>query len=223
MERRDRADHTDGEVEGRWSAVIVLIVPGTIKYTAPSLSSAIQYAGNRHAGFSNFGLTRISSCDTLPVVDGLCWSSDDTSAGIYLVVIQPDGSRQYLSCGAPEVQEFGENLVVKWQASNVGEINLTFTVGEICISAEARAGWGMEIVWIKDAPVSLMQVAHKFLYYLHEGFPYTVECISGMTESTGESSILISPDNGVVRLAFGDKTDIISKPITVSCAEAVLQ
>jgi hypothetical protein len=140
-----------------------------------------------------------SKYDTLPAMDGLCWSSNNTSAGIYFARILPDGSVSYIACGTPEVEESGENLIVKWQAEQIGQIKLTCTPEEIRISA--AADWGLKMVWSKENPASLVHACPQSLHYRHEGFAYTVECANGRFEPAEEHSILIRPDkDGMVKL-----------------------
>jgi hypothetical protein len=93
----------------------------------------------------------------MPVMDGMQWSSlaDGKMAGIRLVEIKPDGSREPLKAGTPKLDTpDNKQMTVSFPLTAGGDVKITFdeeaATFEVSGSA-APKNWAMELTWHRSA------------------------------------------------------------------------
>jgi hypothetical protein len=141
--------------------------------------------------------------DTLPVLDGMLWSDEETSAGLRLMETLPDGSEKELPSGKPVVTESGEDLIVEWECRPGVTARVTCSPGSWSISVTGCDSWALDMTWAESKGVPITEVTSEKLSFKYEGFPYAIRTASGSFARTGSSSIRITPGvNGILSLTF---------------------
>ena len=149
--------------------------------------------------------------DTLPLVDGFGWSTQDERAGIRLVG-RPKGqtgpARAPLrSDSPPTVQERGPTeLVVTWPLAEGGALEIACREDELefRVAGEGSPGqWALELTWSPVRHTQIQEVARTRIRYEHNGFPYALRCRCGrFAQGENRESVLMHPHEERLVLAF---------------------
>jgi hypothetical protein len=93
----------------------------------------------------------------MPVMDGMQWSSlaDGKMAGIRLVVVRPDGTREPLKAGTPKLDTpDNKKMIVAFALTAGGDAKITFEEDVATFEVSGRAApknWAMELTWHRPA------------------------------------------------------------------------
>lgn len=132
--------------------------------------------------------------DTLPVLDGILWSDDDTAAGLRLVEILPDGSAQELMGGTPSANESGESLVAEWECCQDARATATCGPDTFALTLSGCKSWALDMRWAESKEIPLKEVSRNTLTFEYEGFPYQICLSSGQFERIDTNAIRLCPD-----------------------------
>ncbi|HEY3298405.1 MAG TPA: hypothetical protein VGK34_07085 [Armatimonadota bacterium] len=145
-----------------------------------------------------------SMYDTLPVMDGVLWSDNDTTAAIRIVEISQDGNTQEPTGGRPLVSEVGETLLIEWHTDSGRAIKSMCSPNKWTISVDDGEPWLLEMSWADSITVPIKLVETHELSYEHESFPYKLRCISGEFRQIDDSIRIHPGDDGKIILGFQD-------------------
>ncbi len=147
-----------------------------------------------------------SSCvyDTLPVVDGFCWSTREHRAGLTPVAIT-EGKTIQLSGRAPVVEEvWGNKLRVRWPLLDIGELEAVFQKDTILFTITKVPGelhWGLQLAWSPEKRVPVIETRPQEIVYTYNGFVYSLAVpLGAVIRVPGASEITIHPQDGKIRL-----------------------
>ena len=93
----------------------------------------------------------------MPVMDGMQWSSivDGKMAGIRLVVVKPDGTREPLKAGPPKLDTpDNKTMIVTFPLTAGGDAKITFDEDAATFEVSGSAApknWAMELTWHRPA------------------------------------------------------------------------
>ena len=93
----------------------------------------------------------------MPVMDGMQWSSlaDGKMAGIRLVAIKPDGTRELLKAGTPKLDTpDNKQMIVSFPLVVGGDVKITFDEDAATFEVSGSAApknWAMELTWHRPA------------------------------------------------------------------------
>lgn len=143
--------------------------------------------------------------DTPPVLDGLLWSDDKTTAGIRFVEILPDAATREFAGGPPSVKESAEAIHVEWRSGDGATVKLACEPETWRFSASSAKPWALEMRWAASKKPPIVSIEDKRLNYSHEGFPYQIPCLHGHFEAANDgNSVRILPDaEGKIELGLG--------------------
>lgn len=142
--------------------------------------------------------THDSVYDTLPICDGFVWSDKNCEAGIRIV---SDDSKQPISGSSPEVHEDGDNLIVKWQEENLG--NVEIICGPSHLEIKFNPNLHLEMTWAKNINIPITNIMKDKLLYIHNGFKYALKLKAGEFKQIENcSGITILPSDGKIVLLF---------------------
>lgn len=147
------------------------------------------------------GTTSHFTFETLPVVDGLQWSSDAVLAGMRIVKVNPDGSSTLVKVVRTEIKERGaKSMSVKCYGKNAGEM-FTMLLDEdaITVNSPCREAWALELrTGRSDLP--FVSITDHLLRASFNGFSYIVRAEKGKFEKPANAENVvfrIVPDGGV--------------------------
>lgn len=150
---------------------------------------------------------RLSTYDTLPVIDGYNWSTPGELAGIRLVALANDGAWEPLTGGDPSVAEkSSSDLFVSWPLQTGGCLEVLCRTDSLEISVTGDSipkDWALEISWSSEKHADFVGISDNSLCYEHESFKYKVKCTSGQLKQLDSHSLLILPQGDQVILNFG--------------------
>lgn len=137
---------------------------------------------------------------TLPLIDGFCWSSLETVAGLRLK--SAGGSE--VKGGAPTVDDStnGE-LVVRWPTeSPKGEIVMTFNETSLSVLAEGglKDNWFFELSSDKKAELPFTKIERGKLSCTFKGTPYVISATRGEFAGSEDSGLRIIPEKNYIVL-----------------------
>jgi hypothetical protein len=131
--------------------------------------------------------------DTLPVMDGLLWSTDKEKAGVYLC---DEAGNLLTIAGAPNVQPVDETtLRVSALLAGGGSIVTTFHESAVECSVVGRSNWRLAFRW--PVPPEKIRIGGNAIHYVHEQRTYSVQF---------DDAELHSRDAGVIAIPTGDQT-----------------
>jgi len=145
-----------------------------------------------------------TQCDyyTLPVVDGFCWSSLQTVAGLRL---KSAGGLE-IKGGDPTVSDSVDGeLVVRWPIhSPEGEIILRFNETSVSISAKGdiKSNWYFELSTDQKANLPFSKIDRKKLSCIYKNAPYNVSAMKGIFSNEPDSGLRIIPEDNSIVLDF---------------------
>ena len=93
----------------------------------------------------------------MPVMDGMQWSSiaDGKMAGIRLVALKPDGTREVLKAGKPKLDTpDNRQMTVSFPLASGGDVRITFDEDAATFELNgdaAPANWALELTWHRPA------------------------------------------------------------------------
>jgi hypothetical protein len=93
----------------------------------------------------------------MPVMDGMQWSSiaDGKMAGIRLIAVKPDGTREALKAGSPKLDTpDNKQMIVTFPLVAGGDVKITFDEEAATFEVGGRAApknWAMELTWHRPA------------------------------------------------------------------------
>ncbi len=147
-----------------------------------------------------------SSCiyDTLPVVDGFRWSTQETRAGL-TPVATVNGQTIPLSGRAPIVEETRDGkLRVRWPLLDIGELEALFqkeTMQFQITGVPAELNWGLQLAWSGEKKVPITETRPQEIVYKYNGFIYSLAVPQGTVgRIPGEPAITIHPQDGKIRV-----------------------
>jgi len=137
---------------------------------------------------------------TLPIVDGFCWSSLETTAGLRL---KSAGGLE-IRGSTPGVDDSTEGqLVVRWPTeSPKGKIVITFTEKSIGISAGGgvKDNWFFELSAAKKARLPFAKISGGKLSCTFRNAPYAISAVRGRFAESARSALRVTPEKNRIVL-----------------------
>ncbi|MEI7899483.1 MAG: hypothetical protein WCK89_04475 [bacterium] len=143
---------------------------------------------------------------TLPVVDGFCWSTSQTVAGLRLKT----AGGEEVKGGAPTVDDrkAGE-LTVRWPVdSPKGEMLMVFNETTISLSAAGglKDGWFLELSSDKKAVLPFRKIDRRKLSCEFRNAPYFISASHGVFTNAPESCLRILPEDNRIVLDLASRS-----------------
>jgi len=145
---------------------------------------------------------------TLPIVDGFCWSSLQTVAGLRLKSV---GGLE-IKGGVPTVDDSTEGeLTVRWPIhSPEGEFVITFNETSVSVSAEGgmKDNWFLELSSDKKASLPFRKIDRQKLSCTYKDAPYAISAIRGVFTNEPGFDLRIIPEDNRIVLDFSSRLSL---------------
>jgi hypothetical protein len=145
--------------------------------------------------------------ETLPVVDGLQWSSNDHVAGLRLVQLESGGRSAAVSFSWTGVTEVGrEKLLVTCTAANGDIFKILFGEKDIQVSSDSGLAWALEMTAsssITSLPFKSLDLGSINAEY--NDVDYSIELAKGQVERPSKASAFVfrlHPEQNSLRIKF---------------------
>ncbi|MDF2927739.1 MAG: hypothetical protein K0R57_6653 [Paenibacillaceae bacterium] len=138
--------------------------------------------------------------DNLPVVDGYRWSGNGTRAGLYLQVLDGEGS--YLPAEGQTVTFSRQDDELRAELQLVeGALTICCRERKIEISSSLAKPWALALRWGSDE-VPVTTVGSREVSYRYNGYSYKLCAGNGRFEATPDKELRILPHDNHITLAF---------------------
>lgn len=141
---------------------------------------------------------------TLPIVDGLLWSTPTDSTSLRLVKLDEKGNSQELLLKNMEVQEDGKNLIIHVTDTNNKSFNLEFNERGFSITSDkTNYQWAAELVITNPGIHPFTVSKGKEISATHNGFAYQMAITAGKVEdmkSNKQYTLRFTPKGKTLRI-----------------------
>ncbi len=121
--------------------------------------------------------------DTLPVVDGFAWSSQERLAGMRPVLNPAAAKREPLATGDPSVTESNtDTLLITMPLASGGVMRIACEPRQMRFAITGTAvptPWGLDLTWSQDKTVPVRRVSAREIAFEHNGYSYAMGCAKG--------------------------------------------
>jgi hypothetical protein len=145
--------------------------------------------------------------ETLPVVDGLLWSSQDHVAGLRFVQLESGGRSAEIAFSETSVTETGrEKLLVTCTAADGSIFRILFGEKDIQVSSDSNLAWALELTAASSiASLPFKSLALDSVNAEYNGVRYAVEVAKGQVEKPSKTSAFVfrlHPEQNSLRIKF---------------------
>jgi hypothetical protein len=145
--------------------------------------------------------------ETLPVVDGLLWSSQDHVAGLRFVQLESGGRSAEIAFSETSVSEAGrEKLLVSCTAVDGSIFRILFGEKDIQVSSDSNLAWALELTAASGiASLPFKSLALDSVNAEYNGVRYAVEVAKGQVEKPSKTSAFVfrfHPEQNSLRIKF---------------------
>lgn len=145
---------------------------------------------------------------TLPFIDGIVWSNDSITAGLYLKAII-DGKEQLVEGGTPIVNDSQEGkLFITWPLTNIdGNFTIEFTERGITMNLKSSKtkNWFLDLIAPGDTKTAITKIEHNKIECNSENTKYNISLSIGIA-SFGQEMFLfrLSHNKRLINLNFSN-------------------
>lgn len=149
---------------------------------------------------------------TLPVVEGFLWSDADSQAGLRLVALHEDGTKESILLGEPEIEEKdGRMMVVTCKDRKERLFSITLQEEGLEIRGrmkETPFRWALELQAADDKEFPFVGIKGRKMCAVFRDYAYSFVCEKGIWDEFLEKNdavFRIYAEDGCVRLNFSGK------------------
>ena len=149
---------------------------------------------------------------TLPVVEGFLWSDADSQAGLRLVALHEDGTKESILLGEPEIEEKdGRMMVVTCKDRKERLFSITLQEEGLEIRGrmkETPFRWALELQAADDKEFPFVGIKGRKMCAVFRDYAYSFVCEKGIWDEFPEKNdavFRIYAEDGCVRLNFSGK------------------
>ncbi|WP_080903979.1 hypothetical protein [Parabacteroides sp. Marseille-P3160] len=130
---------------------------------------------------------------TLPVVDGFMWSTTGDRAGLRIMKIKNDGSKEEIRLNAPVVTEPSKDrLQVECKDENGNAFKIVFREDRFDVSCKPKEKglkWMLELKTAEGKELPFQSIGNKQIKAEFQNYKYEISCLKGSIENGSGDSI----------------------------------